>query len=197
MSLQREFGFMAPLPPRPDKPERLFLGVFPEKAAAARLTKAGEEVRRLHGLTGRLLAADRLHLSLIHLSDRKRIRSRDIFAAELAAKAVVLPPFTVTLSGVGSFHGAPKRGRPMEHPLVMLAEEGEITALRGTLAAEFRKLGFPVPEPFRPHVTLIYDSRFVSVHAVEPITFAVRELLLVHSRLWLTEYHILRTWTLH
>jgi 2'-5' RNA ligase len=48
-----------------------------------------------------------------------------------------------------------------------------------------------------PHLTLSCSRQFLAVRAIEPITFCVKEFVLVHSRLWLKEYRILGRWTLH
>jgi 2'-5' RNA ligase len=44
-----------------------------------------------------------------------------------------------------------------------------------------------VPEGFRPHLTLSHNRQVLAVQAIEPITFVVKEFVLVHSRLWLKE----------
>jgi 2'-5' RNA ligase len=54
-----------------------------------------------------------------------------------------------------------------------------------------------VPEGFRPHLTLSYARQFLAVRAIDPITFVVKEFVLVQSRLWLKEYRILSRWPLH
>ena len=148
-------------------------------------------------MSGKLLADDRFHTSLVHLSDRKRVRSKDEYVADLAAKTVRIPSFEITYSRMGSFPGAPQKGQPPKHPLVLFADDGPVNELYATLGSELRKFGFRVPENFRPHLTLSYNRQFLPMRAIGPITFVVRQFVLVHSRLWLTEYHILRTWPLH
>ena len=60
-----------------------------------------------------------------------------------------------------------------------------------------RKFQYRVPEGFRPHLTVSYNRQFLPARPIEPITFVVKEFVLVHSRLWFTQYRILRRWRLH
>jgi 2'-5' RNA ligase len=175
----------------------MFLGLFPDQPTKHAAERAGRNASQEFGLTGRLLLTDRFHTSLVHISDRKRLRSTDEFAADLAARTVNIPPFEITYSRLGSFPGVPRKGRPLEHPLVLLADDGPVMDLCATLGAGLRRFQYRVPEQFRPHLTLSYNRQFLPTRAIDPITFVVKEFALVHSRLWLTEYRILRTWPLH
>jgi 2'-5' RNA ligase len=195
--LQSTFDFVTGQPRRPKMPERLFIGLFPDERARQEADRMSRQIASELSLVGNALPAERFHTSLIHVSDRKRVRSKDEFAADLAAKAVKVPPFEITYSHVGSFPGAPRKDRPPEHPLVLLADDGPVMELHAVLGAGLRRFQYRVPESFRPHLTLSYNREFLSVRAIEPVTFLVKEFVLVHSRLWLTEYRILRRWTLH
>lgn len=194
---QDSFDFIGEQPRRPQRPERLFLGCFPEERVWSMIRHLGEQTTNEFDLTGNLLASDRFHTSLVHISDRKWLRSKDQFAAERAAATVRIAPFEIRYSRLGSFPGVPKKGRPLEHPLVLLADEGPVMELQAALASGLRQFSYRVPESFRPHLTLSYNRQFVPARAIEPITFVVKEFVLVHSRLWLTEYRVLRRWTLH
>lgn len=193
---QGQFAFMTGQPRRPRYPERLFLGVFPDAVAAGEIDQFCGRFSREIGLSGEQLEALRLHTSVIHVSDRKRLRSQERLAAELAAGAVRIKPFDLTFGRMGSFRGIPKKGRPLRHPLVLLADDGPIMDLHRMLGAGLRTYRVRVPEEFRPHLTLSYNEQFVPMRAIEPITFQVTEFALIHSELWLTKYNILGTWTL-
>jgi RNA 2',3'-cyclic 3'-phosphodiesterase len=194
---QDSFDFIEEQPRRPQRPERLFLGCFPEERVWSAIRHLGEQTANEFDLTGNLLADDRFHTSLVHISDRKWLRSRDQFAAERAAATVRITPFEISYSRLGSFPGVPKKGRPLEHPLVLLADEGPVMKLQAALASGLRQFQYHVPDSFRPHLTVSYNRQFLPAREIEPITFVVREFVLVHSRLWLTEYRILKTWPLH
>lgn len=79
---------------------------------------------------------------------------------------------------------------------MLLAEDGPVSELRSALVRELVKSGYRAPETFRPHMTLSYNRQLVPAHPIEPIVFKVGELVLIHSRLWLKEYHILQHWPL-
>jgi 2'-5' RNA ligase len=194
---QDRFGFIIDQPRRPKMPERLFIGLLPDRAAGHAADRVSRQIADEESLVGKPLAIDRYHTTLVHVSDRKRVRSKDEYAADLAARTVSIPPFEITYSRLGSFPGAPKKDRPPEHPLVLLADDGPVMELHAALGAGLRRFQYRVPESFRPHLTLSYNRQFVATRAVEPITFVVREFVLVHSRLWLTEYRILNRWRLH
>ena len=131
---QSAFDFVTGQPRRPQKPERLFLGLFPDERAGQAVHGLGTQTANELSLTGELLSIDRFHTSLVHISDRKRVRSKDEFAADLAAKTVKIPPFEITYSRLGSFPGVPKKDRPLEHPLVLLADEGPVMDLYAALS---------------------------------------------------------------
>ena len=194
---QDSFDFIEKQPRRPQRPERLFIGCFPEERVWSAIRHLGKQTTSKFDLTGNLLADDRFHTSLVHISDRKWLRSKDQFAAERAAATVTIAPFEISYRSIGSFPGTPKKGRPLEHPLVLLADEGPVMKLQAALASGLRQFKYRVPESFRPHLTLSYNRQFVPARAIEPITFLVTEFVLVHSKLWLKEYRILRRWPLH
>lgn len=194
---QSAFDFVTGQPRRPQRPERLFIGLFPDEPAKEAAERTGRTAARELGLTGRQLLIDRFHTSLVHVSDRKRVCSSDEFAADLAARTVSVSPFEITFSRLGSFPGAPRKDKPAEHPLVLLADEGPVMDLYAALGAGLRRFRYRVPDHFRPHLTLSYNRQFLPTRTIEPITFVVNEFALVHSRLWLTEYRILRRWPLH
>ena len=131
------------------------------------------------GLPATAPCIDRFHTSLVHIGDRKRVRSKDEFAADLAARTVKISPFEITYSRLGSFPGVPKKDRPLEHPLVLLADEGPVMELYAALSAGLRKFRYLAPENFRPHLTLSYNRQFLPARQIEPITFLVREFVLV------------------
>ena len=45
-------------------------------------------------------------------------------------------------------------------------------------------------------MTLLYGSKPISVQAIEPIHFVVKEFALIHSELWLTRYNTVDRWLL-
>lgn len=62
------------------------------------------------------------------------------------------------------------------------------------LGAAMEKNGFRAGADFTPHMTLSYGSERVPPQAIEPVRFTATELVLIHSRLWLSQYEILGRW---
>src|SRR5262249_49430277 len=124
-------------------------------------------------------------------------RGKLLYAVQLAAAAVSVPPFEVTFRAIASFDGAPPReGAPPQRPLVLLGESEALFELHRSLGAAMRRFGLKAADGFTPHMTLSYGPRAITRRAIEPIRFAVREFVLVHSRLRLTQYEMLERWPL-
>lgn len=196
--MQSAFDFYRDTPERPKLPERLFYGVFPDAEAAARMAWRGGHFLREHHLEGTLLRTPRFHLSLHHAGDYKRLRGSRLYPAQLAGAAVSVPVFEVTLQAIGSPEN-PVRAESGPHPLVLFAEGEGLFDLYQQLGAAMNRVGLKAAQDraqFRPHVTLSYGPRPLPLQAIEPIRFTVREFVLVHSKLGLTQYEMLERWPL-
>ena len=190
-------GFETALQPT----DRLFFAIIPTKEAAARILYEGEHLRGEYGLKGKLFAAGRLHVTLRYLGDYVGLSPAVVEAAMAAATSVNMAPFDVTFDRVASF-----QGRPRNRPFVMLAEQNSEknallkvfqASLSGALDIALEKVGIRIAHPhYTPHVTLLYDNRFVSSRSIEPVSWTVREFILVHSLLGRTRHVPLARWAL-
>jgi len=195
--VQGAFDFLGEGPERPKYPERLFYSLIPDPETSARSIRVREHFCREHQLEGAPLKPERLHLALQHVGDYKRLRGKLLYAVQLAAEAVSLPPFEVTFRAITSFDGAPPAaGAERQHPLVLLGESEALFELHRRLVAAMRRYGLKASDGFVPHMTLSYGLRAVPQCAIEPIRFTVREFVLVHSRVRLTQYEMLERWPL-
>src|SRR5256885_861327 len=104
-------------PPRAT--DRLFFAVFPDPATATRIALLGQELRRQHGLHGKMLASERLHVALHHVGDYVHLPDAVTAAAREVAATVRLPTFTVAFNCAASL-----RGRPDNQPFVLRVDEG-------------------------------------------------------------------------
>lgn len=168
---------------QPRATDRLFFAVFPDPATATRIAAVGQELRCQHGLKGKALATERLHVSLHHVGDYYlRLPDEVVSAAREVAAGVHLPSFTVAFNSAASF-----RGRPDNQPFVLRGDDGVIglTMLQQALGAAMEKAGLGrCAAHYTPHVTLMYGDRFVADQSVEPpVDWAVGEFVLVHSLL--------------
>ncbi|WEX08187.1 2'-5' RNA ligase family protein [Chelativorans sp. AA-79] len=192
MYAQYAFDFMEPLPPRPKLAERLIFMLFPDPVTAVEVDRFGSRFIREHSLAGKRLRRARLHISLHHLGDYRKLRSTIVYAATQAAKVVFIPPFDITFRSIVSFAAPPRK---KERPLVLLGEGEGLTKLHQALAEAQRKNGLRASDRLTPHMTLFYGEG-VPAQAIEPIRFTARDFALVHSKLWLSEYDVLGRWPL-
>jgi len=193
-SLQMSFGGFAAQPPS----DRLFFAVHPDARAAQRIVKLAHSLRAKHGLRGKPIPADRVHVTLHHLGDHAGLPDSLIAMASEAAARVSMSQFEVEFDRVASFSG--NGGR--KHPCVLRNDAKDanapLFALHGESGALLRAagLGRHLQRRFTPHVTLLYGERSVAVEPVEPIAWRVREFGLVHSLLGRSEHRVLGRWEL-
>lgn len=193
--MQSVFEFYETLPRRPKRPERLFYMLTPDAQAAARARLLAETLLAELGLAGEPLAAERLHVSLHHVGDWPRLRSKLLYAARLAGAGVCMRPFEVVFRFVRSLDDARSlRGQRYRRALVLLGDGEGLHELHGRLGAGMRQAGLRAGHRFLPHMTLHYCSRTVPLQAIEPIRFVADGFALVHSELWLTRYNMLGRW---
>jgi 2'-5' RNA ligase len=175
--------------------DRLFLAIFPDSDAAARIAVLAAAQCTAHGLRGRPLLPDRLHVTLFHLGDTVGLRQEVVDAATLAATRLRAAAFDLAFDQVGSFAG--RREKP---PFVLRARDGniELRAFHAALAVQLHAVGLGqrTTAAFEPHVTLAYDVRTIAPHDVSPIAWRAREFVLVHSLLGKTRHVPLGRWAL-
>lgn len=194
-STQYVFEFYRKLPVRPDRPERLFFGLLPDPEASRRIARFRQDFLRAHHLRQRLIRVDRLHVSLHHVGDYRRLRTALLYAAVRAGQAVAMPPFEVTFRSAMSFESLSPR-QPERHPLVLLGDSDALVEFHRRLGDAIRNNGLRAAESFTPHMTLSYDPRRMAAQAIDPIGFVATELYLIHSKLGLSEYEVIGRWPL-
>jgi len=176
--------------------DRLFFAVHPDPQTARRIVALAEALRTKHGLRGKPVIAERLHVTLHHLGDHGGLPESLIAAAGDAAARITTPPFEAGFDRVASFaRGA--RSRPCVLRSGTAGANPELLALQAGLAAHLRDagLGRYVERHFTPHVTLLYADSEVA-EAVPPIGWTVRGFALVHSLLGRGRHRILQSWPL-
>ncbi|MCA6113370.1 2'-5' RNA ligase family protein [Bradyrhizobium sp. WSM 1738] len=156
---------------------RLFLAILPDAATAERIHRLASVLKRAHRFNGKLIAPDRLHVSLFSLTG---LPDRQIYAACEAATELRTEPFDVSFDRTTSF-----RGGPGNRPFVLIGEQGlrRLQSFRQLLAVALTRTGLRrlADANFTPHVTLLYDARSVDGYPVEPVDWTVAEFVLVHS----------------
>jgi RNA 2',3'-cyclic 3'-phosphodiesterase len=174
--------------------DRLFFALFPTLGAAAQVYSLQQELRVRHGLWGRPLAMDRLHVTLCHLGDHIGLSQAIVAKAREAAGRIKASSFEVTFDRALSF-----AGRARNRAFVLRSREGTraVEAFQKQLGAEMTACGLgKFVKPYTPHMTLLYDSTGVAEHAIEPVSWRAAEFRLVHSLLGQTKHISLGSWPL-
>jgi len=103
-------------------------------------------------------------------------------------------PFTVSLNMVKNFH------RSNASPLIVpCGDDGVlgVRALHKTLkGALTKRLGARRSLPFEPYMTLSYKAMEIPHTPIEPISFTIREFVLVNSLLGRGRHDVLHRWKL-
>lgn len=172
--------------------ERLFFAVMPDVQTAARIAEIAEGLRREHGLSGHLLAPERLHITLHHLGDYAGLPPSLLARVQQLAARVRLPGFEVCFDQVGSFASS------RQCPFVLRSESGAelLHGLHQELGRCLQGVGSRSDHAFTPHMTLLYDPRRLPVQPVQPIRWLVREFVLIRSFLGQTRYQLEGRWQL-
>ena len=159
--------------------ENLFFMIEPDEVASGRIAALMDLLQRALNLPGYQVAPDRFHISLHGLGSYTTTPPEMVARAKQVGAALASAPFDVTLDRVMSFQGHEKM------PLV-LTDAGGRTPLTtfhqevGDAIAD-AGIGVPVRSAFRPHVTLMYPRAQILETDIDPITWTVRDLVLVKN----------------
>jgi RNA 2',3'-cyclic 3'-phosphodiesterase len=185
-------------PKRSTRSERLFYGLLPDDETAIRLDQFAHGFLGLNRLEGTPLRTERLHVSLHHIGDYKRLQSKVVYAAKQVGKAVSMRPFEVTFRSIKTFGGASQAaGHSPRRPLVLLGESEGLFELYRVVGDAMEKNGLRATEYFTPHITLSYGPEVIPLQEIEPIRFIVTEFVLIHSLRGLTRYEMIERWPLY
>lgn len=186
-------GFSAATAPS----ENLFFALLPDSATARRMEWNASDFCALHGMKGKPLAPDRLHVSLHPLGRFcGELPPGLLRTAREAACRVAKAPFEVTFDRVASFSGGSHR-----RPFVLYAKVGceALASFHRHLGGKMAQAGLScgTTRRFVPHVTLLCGHTRFAERRVEPITWTVYDFVLVHGKLGQSRYHILGRWRLN
>jgi 2'-5' RNA ligase len=183
-----------PLPGLAARPtDRLFFALLPEAPAAA---QAGEIVEVLRGpcrLSAKALPPRRLHVTLHHVGDFAGLPGEVVARAKAAGDVLKQFSFAIRFDRAGSFL---RKQRTL--PLVLRGGAGVIPliAFQDALGKALAGNGFRAPSHYTPHMTLLYDARYVEARDVTPVEWTAREFVLLRSFLGKSKYEVLESWAL-
>jgi 2'-5' RNA ligase len=189
---------------------RLFFALWPDPALQADIAATAERIGRTRAIGGRVIPAERLHLTLLFLGEVAPDAEKRLLAA---ADRVEFRPFDLTLDQAGCFFRSKVFWVGPSAVPGKLAELGQ--ALHGAMAG----VGLaPDRKELVPHVTCWRDIRHVIRPVpVDPMIWPVRRFALVHSvlgkkgtrpfsggkgpgkgtRPLFPQYHVVSQWPLH
>lgn len=155
-----------------DVTQRLFFALWPDDALRRQLAGLAEDIGSR--VTGRIVTADNLHITLVFLGALNSVRRQ---CAEEVAAAIRCKRFTLTLDWVG-YWSTPRIlwAGSMQTPEAL---QSLVAALHSGLA----NCGIPLEtRPYQPHLTLMRKvSRRPAVAAIDPISWSVERFCLVES----------------
>lgn len=186
-------GIAVPMPAT----DRLFFALLPDPTAAQEIHRRARDVQHAYALQSGLIEPHRLHLSLQHLGNHAGLPASCVDAARRAASRIDFPAFDLCLDRVFTFTGRGREIRPL--PCVMTAaSDVSLQQLHGALGIAMRDCGLVVQSRIlTPHVTMFYDRTVIEGQVVEPVCFAVRDFVIVHSRIGTGQrYELLGRWPL-
>jgi len=188
-----------PLPgfdePQPAPAHRLFFATMPDPATAARIAEMAARFRSEMHVKARPLPTGHLHVTLHHLGDFAHLPQGIVAWACAAAASVDASAFDVTFDRLASFSG-----KPGNWPLVLTQSAGldELTVFWQRLGDVLRGAGASASRArFTPHLTLMYGERRFDPRVIEPLTWTVREFVLIDSWLGKTRYDVKGRWPLN
>jgi 2'-5' RNA ligase len=184
---RRKFG--------PSQKARIFFACLPDARTAARIYALAEKIKAARKFEGTQILPEHLHVTLFHLGDWAALPDAIVVIAKAAASEVVVPPFEVTFNRAESF-----RNRTGVYPFVLTGDKdwAPWRALHAALGDALKKngLGGATQSDFKPHITLLRDTLRAGSVPIEPISWTVRDFVLIHSLLGKTTHIHLARWTL-
>lgn len=172
----------------------LFLAILPEEVhARPRIAGTAQQLRDQHGLRGKLLAADRYHISLHSFGEYHGLPPNLVPDVMRVAATIEVPPFDTVLDRAVSFLGGKQR------PLVLCGggDLAKFIAFQRAIGVAMQKVKpGRAKQQFTPHLTVLYDQHGIEEQPIERIGWTVTEFVLVHSLLGRGQYNILGRWPL-
>ncbi|HEY4201501.1 MAG TPA: 2'-5' RNA ligase family protein [Devosiaceae bacterium] len=172
--------FADPLSTTSEPLDVLFFALTPDAAVDRQIQQLQRRLRLDFDLTRPPMPAERQHVSLMGLSGTAGFSRQLVDEATKAARLVSSSPFEIRFDRVSTFGGGSivLCGRDVL-PDTEQFREGLLASFRATplrfLAERAHRHGF------RPHLTLFYgEARALEVD-IAPVTWTVRDFVLIHS----------------
>jgi RNA 2',3'-cyclic 3'-phosphodiesterase len=198
--MQLDLGLGLPPPPKPPpppererKPHLLFLAAIPPRAVAAHVWSLAIRFKYQQRLLEQVLAEENLHATVMGLAAFDELTDDCIAQALSIGARISASPFELIFDRIESF----EIKKSNKHPLMLVGDRG-VEPFRLLQGAAWTAAGLqsPMSAP-RPHMTLMWAKRLLPPMLLEePISFAVEEIVLVHSHYGLGYHQHLGRWRL-
>jgi 2'-5' RNA ligase len=175
------------------RPGTVYFAFKPDPIAADQAAEIGSLLCARHGLTGNV-SQEVLHVTICPIGHFPDLPEERVEIACKVAGALIAKPFEIMLDRIRTY----PNGRE-KLPLVAFAGKGVPAAklFRHALAADLRRAGIMIAKNLPdPHMTLFYDRRVVIEEPIAPISWTVREFVLVHSIQGEGRHKLLGQWPL-
>ena len=167
-----------------------FFALRPSAADAARIHAVTGKLLTSHGISGKRIDPERLHVTLDLVGHD--VDNALVTAACSAAEKIRFPVIDVEFDAAMTFSTP-------SGPLVLLGSNGlgGVRELRTVLGCALAEHGFSPPRTYEPHMTLCYDPRHrMARTTIEPIAFRAVEFSLIKSHIGYSRHEVLNTWAL-
>lgn len=180
-----------PAPKQRRLPHTLFFAILPPASALPHIEHVAQALRQQHGLTGKPIRADRLHVTLHSLGGFDGAVPQGLVdAASAAASTLAVRRFEVMFDTALSFPGSGAfvlRGDDVAAP---------ISAFRKALCEALARAGLPARPSNTAHMTLAYGDRLIAEHQIEPVRWMAEDFVLIDSLVGQTVHQHLGRWPL-
>jgi RNA 2',3'-cyclic 3'-phosphodiesterase len=165
----------------------LFFGLLPPVDVARRACDLAEGLIRSGEMTGALRPARVLHVSLVLVGKELAEPPALGLIESLRARGggVRQRPFAVSLNRIQAWGRSGDAG-----PVVAVGDDG-IFGVEALHLGLSEALGLAERGNFNPHMTLFYGRGPATPLRIPPITWTVRDFVLIHSLAGLTRYEVL------
>ncbi len=168
----------------------------PTSEAASEALEIAQAYRHARSLSAPSRPRELLHVTLNGIGAYRRLPQDIVFGAEQVAATVRARPFELVLDEVMSFRHP---GEPQAFAICGRQENEALLDLRRQIQEGLYEAGLPynLGGHLTPHMTLLYDRKTVLPEKLDrPVSWSVREFLLIHSVYGKGEHNVVGRWPL-
>ncbi|MDB6060700.1 MAG: 2,5 ligase [Verrucomicrobiaceae bacterium] len=172
-------GSLFEFEPLPVADDKLFFALVPDADLTTRIVASAEVIRAEYGVHSRI-RRDHFHLTLNALEPQAGVQAELLDRVRQAVATIHFSAFEIRFDRAMSFVSTGEKA-----PLVLASSQAPaaLTTLQQELAKALLLQRLPLSkQPFSPHLTLLYDPIRISTVDIEPISWSVAELVLIHGR---------------